>query len=133
MSRQAEHLALAARKAEMREQYVASTLAQYRQQERLEEKELREKLDCFGEDYYRLALCQTPDVRSEHFSEAVRHVASFANASAVELAKIIKQVQSIQTLSSAEAEMTRDATLLAARDRSSNSEENDGESSNGET
>lgn len=116
-----QRLAYAAQKVAKRESYIAYYLAQYQQQESLAEKELQAFVDCTGEAYYRLALCQVPDLQAIDFRQRIDRIASFTGASALNLAQVIRQVAAVQLLQKA-PESTRlgrstNAMLLAARDR----------------
>ncbi len=114
-----QYLAFAARKAATRDQYIASILAAYQKMEQIGDEELMEVLQCSAADYYRLALCQIPNLHAGTFAERVRHIADYANASSTELASIIKQVTVAQAFADTLEDVAQDTMLKAARDRDS--------------
>lgn len=126
-----QRLAYAAQKVAKRESYLAYYLAQYQQQEGLTETDLQAFVGCTGEAYYRLALCQVPDLQANDFRQRIERIASFTGASALKLAQVIRQVAAVQLLQKA-PESTRlgrsaNAMLLAARDRDEEKDKADDE------
>ena len=117
MASQAEHLAFAARKAAAREGYIAYFLEKYREYERLDEEALREQLGCTTTAYYRLALSRAPQQEQPDFRDHVQRIASVANVSPFELARILRHVWALQSLREAEYASGERHMLLAARDR----------------
>ena len=116
-----QRLAYAAQKVAKRESYIAYYLAQYQRQESLTKKELQAFVGCTGEAYYRLALCQLPDLQANDFRQRIERIASFTGASALQISQVIRQVAAVQLLQKV-PESTRlgrsaNAMLLAARDR----------------
>jgi hypothetical protein len=97
----AQYLAFAVRKAATRQGYLAYYLAQYQQQEGLSEEAIVEFVGCSGEDYYRLALCQVPDMQASDFADRLKRVAAYAGALTPQVAQIIRQVTTIEALRTA--------------------------------
>ncbi len=105
-------LSFAARRATRHEEYLASFLLAFQQQENMSETQLIQFLNCRAESFPRLALCRAPDLHADDFGARVKRIASFVDASPGSLAHILRQVSHIHSLHSA----PRRALLLAARD-----------------
>jgi hypothetical protein len=100
-NKQTNYLAFAARKAAGRREYLAYYLAQYQEQEGLTEEVMMEFVGCSGEAYYRLALCQVPDAQRSDFAARLERVAAYAGASTSQVAKVIRQVATLEALRTA--------------------------------
>lgn len=112
VSKLEQRLAFAARKAAAREEYLAYYLTQYQQQEVSTKEELMDFVGCLGEAYYRLALCQVPDLQATDFSQRIERIASYVGASAPNLAQVIRQVAAIQSLGETLGTKQQDHSLI---------------------
>lgn len=113
--------------------FMAYVLAKYEQQERLSDETLAKDLGVTPAKLSRLALCKRPTGNSPQFADQVRQIAAYIGVDAAELARIIRQVDSLETLSQrhqgSKAEEARTGQLqlgrgllAAARDRTEESE-----------
>ena len=109
--KQTNYLAFAVRKAAARREYLAYYLVRYQEQEELTEEAMMEFVGCFGEDYYRLALCQVPDTQGADFAVRLDRVAAYAGASTMKVAQVIRQVAALEALRVALQADRRDEAL----------------------
>jgi hypothetical protein len=77
---------------------MASILATYQSQERLDEIELAHRLSIDVTQVPRLALCKRPLSESSGFAEQVRQIASYTGSDQTALAQIIRQVDALEQL-----------------------------------
>lgn len=128
MEEHTRHLALAVQKAAERENYLASRFSVYKKTKDIGDEEIARLLDCEIEAYFRLALCRLPYLEKGSFGDRVRHIAKFANASPVALAKIIKHAESVQAFNRPVSSEYRNLLLAARkRDESPSTDETDKE------
>ena len=93
--------------------YMAYVLARYQEQEGISDENLAGALGTLPHLTIRLALCRKPDTGATDFAARVREIADYTLMDESVLANIIRQVSSLQALSTAS-----DRQLLsAARDR----------------
>lgn len=119
MSSQLKHLEFAANRASHDNSFIAYFLYKYQEIESIEESKLIKKLDCTKENYFRLALCGSPNLNDPEFSERIKKIALFTEVSALELALIIKRVVVVTQFQSSEKANNTNSILTAARDRDS--------------
>ncbi len=112
-------LARLARRLSANPTFMAYVLAAYASQENLKEDELAQKLGISQEDYVRLAICKRPSATQSGFARGVRRVAGYVQADAAQLALIIRQVNSLENLTSTPSQA---GWLAAARDREGQTE-----------
>ena len=113
MNEQLRLLELANKKAANDDEFIGFILKKYAEIESLSEEDVRAKLNCSLEDYYRLSLCKTPEVNSTGFVEQLNRIATHSNVSMMELNTLIKRVVSILKFSNAGS----NSFLMAARDK----------------
>jgi hypothetical protein len=126
-SENSRHLMRLAQKLRTDRTYLASIIAAYQRQERLNETELANRLSMNIAQIPRLALCKRPFSESSKFAEQVRQIAAFVGADQTALAQLIRQVETLEqfhTLPGAGAADTEkqplarsSGLLAAARDR----------------
>jgi transcriptional regulator with XRE-family HTH domain len=105
--------------------FMASTLAHYRTELRLNDQQLAKALGCNVEALTSLALCRTPRVEDEKlFLSDVQAIAKYVGCDWTELAKVIRTAQSIETLKRFTGAPT-DQLLKAARDKHGDHEDPD--------
>ncbi|MBS1543479.1 MAG: hypothetical protein JST14_07590 [Bacteroidetes bacterium] len=102
-----------ARKLESEGEFIASALKKYQEYENVSEQEVRSRLNCSKEDYYKLTLCKTPDIEGNDFVSRLHKISQYSNTSIEELNRIIKRVASIERL----GESGQQKYLMAARDK----------------
>src|SRR6266581_194839 len=97
--------------------FMASVLAEYRSQMRLNDQQLAKALSCTAQALTTLALCRTPRLDdAESFLADVQTIAKYAECDWRELAKVVRTVQSLGTLKRFTG-MPESQLLKAARDR----------------
>lgn len=106
----------AARRAERRTSFLASTLAAYRSMHDVEEEQLARFLACPVKSLPTLALCKRPDPNASDFRKDVERIASFVGADGVQLGKLLREVETVEALRGAaeSSGQTGDAGMLAA-------------------
>jgi hypothetical protein len=118
-------LRAAAARLESDSLFMASTLAHYRTELRLNDQQLAKALGCNVEALTSLALCRTPRVEDEKlFLSDVQAIAKYAGCDWTELAKVIRIAQSLGTLKRFTGARA-DQLLKAARDRHGDHEDPD--------
>ena len=100
--------------------FMASALADYRAELRLNDQQLAKALDCNVEALTSLALCRTPRLDDEKlFLSDVQAIAKYAGCDWKELVRVVRTVRSLATLKrftgAPEAQL-----LKAARDKHDN-------------
>jgi hypothetical protein len=93
--------------------YMAYVLARYQEQEGISDENLAAALGTLPHLAIRLALCRKPDAGATNFAARVREIADYTLMDESVLANIIRQVSSLQALSTAPERQL----LSAARDR----------------
>jgi hypothetical protein len=93
--------------------YMAYVLARYQEQEGISDENLAGALGTLPHLAIRLALCRKPDTGATNFAARVREIADYTLMDESVLANIIRQVNSLQALSTASERQL----LSAARDR----------------
>jgi hypothetical protein len=93
-------------------EFMANTLKQYCEFEKISESELISILDCSLEDYYKLALCKSPDITESDFKSRLAIISEYVNIDTSRLTKVIKHVHTIQRFRSSTGSI-----LMAARDK----------------
>ncbi len=96
-SEYAKRLAFAARKATGRQEFLASFLNEYQQQEALSDTEFFDFLGCTAESYCQLALCLTPDLQADDFGQRIERIARSVGASAPNLAQLVRRVAAVRS------------------------------------
>jgi len=94
----ARHLARLAEKLRADPAYMAHTLHEYQERERLDDDALARGLHLQVDRLPRLKLCKRPSPRSKAFSEELRQIAVYTGADHVALAQIIRNVDSIEQM-----------------------------------
>jgi hypothetical protein len=105
--------------------FMASALAVYKEQEKLDDFHLARRLRMEEDRLPFLALCKRPNSESEHFAAQVRQVSQYTGADPTVLAQLVRQVEAVAGLSSLPANTASAASsahsaspfLAAARDR----------------
>jgi hypothetical protein len=95
-----EQLAALVKRLEKNRKYMAWILASYQRQEKISENKLLEKLQISHDVLLRLAMCISPNSESAEFHAQVAQVASYCNIDNSLLTNIIRQVESLDALSS---------------------------------
>jgi hypothetical protein len=110
-------MALAARRAALREGYMAHALAQYRRREGIDEAELIASLALTPKGYTRLLLCRVPDPQHTDYEQRVARIAAYAGTSRATLMALLQAVHrsadSCDTLAAAPAELRSRHGFLA--------------------
>lgn len=97
--------------------FLASTLASYRTQFRLNDHQVAKMLSCSAEGLVSLALCRAPRLEDEKlFLADIQKIAKYAGCDWAELARIVRAVQSLTTLKQFTG-ATENQLLKAARDK----------------
>jgi hypothetical protein len=99
-------LGCAAQRAKARPDYLGWILTRYIERERISEAELATRLGITPHDLPRLALCLRP--RAEHFADDIRQISAKFHLEATALARIVRLVESLETLAA------RNPTMLSA-------------------
>jgi len=105
---------MGAKKAAEDSEFISFILIKYLEMENKSQTELMTELRCSLEDFYKLALCKVPDTQAEDFSARLEKISNYTCIQVFQLNKIIKRVDSVIKLSSAQNNNT---FLMAARDR----------------
>lgn len=93
-------------------EFMACTLKQYREFEKISELELLQVLDCSMDDYCKLALSQVPGVTEPDFKSRLAAISEYVNIDTSKLTKVIKHVYTVSRFTTHGG-----STLLAARDK----------------
>lgn len=120
--------------------FMAYVLTIYQKQERLSDDALAAQLGSTPEMLARLALCKRPEVSSTKFADQVRQIAAYTNTDVTQLANIVRQVDSLKTMSErpkvsqpkttgAQEQRFYPGLLAAARDRTEAAENDEASSS----
>ncbi len=104
-------LARLAKLARTRREFLASLLAVYQEQKKLDDHQLAEFLGCGVEALTHLALCQRPRPFPD-FRHDIERIASHVQANPLQLAKFIRTAESLEDMRQEHDQ----AFLLAARD-----------------
>lgn len=97
--------------------FMASVLAEYRSQMRLNIQQLAGNLRCTGEALTNLALCRTPRLDDpKSYLADIQEIAKYAGCDWRELAKVVRTAQSLATLKRFGG-MPEHQLLRAARDK----------------
>lgn len=100
--------------------FMASALADYRTELRLNDQQLAKALDCNVEALTSLAFCRTPRFDDEKlFLSDIQAIAKYVGCDWKELARVVRTVQSLATLKRF-AGAPEDQLLKAARDKHGN-------------
>jgi hypothetical protein len=105
--------------AQERPTLLAGPLQLYKEQEGLDDQQLAAMLGCEPEAIPRLALCKRPRP-ALHFREDVERIATFIHADMLQLAMLIRALESREALSHRHG--TARPSLLAARDHDESAE-----------
>jgi transcriptional regulator with XRE-family HTH domain len=97
------------------DEFMASILRQYREQETLTESAMANRLGISSEMYVRLAMCQRPVSDAARFAEQVRQIAAYVGCDAVQLAQIVRQVEALASIEPNADAQTIDAPTPSAR------------------
>ncbi len=89
--------------------FMASILAAYQQQERMDDAQLAQRLGMQEERLPLLALCGRPDSSGAEFTRQLRQISDYAGADHAALAQVIRQVEAVSRLRSAPQEGSRTA------------------------
>jgi hypothetical protein len=116
--------------------FIANTLYKYQRQEKLSRDELMQRFEFSNKQFAQLALCKRPNAESENFSSQIRKISSVTGVNASIIVGIIRQVDSLETLShqphpeeaivSNRQTISYPGVLAAARDREDNQETEEG-------
>lgn len=97
--------------------FMASVLANYRTEFRLDDKQLAKALNCKVEALTSLAFCRTPRLDDEKlFLSDLQEIARYVDCDWNELARVVRSVQSLATLKRFSG-MSEVQLLKAARDK----------------
>lgn len=97
--------------------FMASILAEYRSQMRLNDQQLARNLRCASEGLINLALCRTPRLDdSRAYLADIQAIAEYVGCDWRELAKIVRTAQSLTTLKRFNG-LPEQQLLKAARDK----------------
>ena len=121
------HLEYAARRAAEEPGFLAHTIARFMELEGSNEADVADLLGLPGRIPPLLALASTPTGEGVEFASQVRRVAELASASPEGLARLIRRVDALGRLATAQGAAT--AMLAAARDRLETREGETGEGS----
>jgi hypothetical protein len=80
--------------------YLANILFTYRQEERISEAALAQRLSLEPTQLIRLALCKRPQTQSTSFAAQIRQIAAFTGANETVLAQIVRHVEVLQAFDS---------------------------------
>jgi hypothetical protein len=108
--------------------FMAWVLDNYKRQERINDQTILTILNTNSEGLSRLLLCLCPDTQSDSFANQVRLIGEYTQIDPIMLAKIVRQVKSLQGLSNHPVNrggvdnpvIQSDAIFSAARDRVDN-------------
>ena len=78
--------------------FMANVLAIYRKQERISIVTLAQELETTPDTLTRLALCKRPDSNSFNFADQVRQLSKFTDIDAMQIANILRQVESLDAV-----------------------------------
>lgn len=95
--------------------FMGYVLAAYAAQENLSEDALAQQLGISRENFVKLAICKRPPATQPDFAGRVRRIAAYIEADAAQLAFILRQVNSLENLTSFPT--SQSGWLAAARDR----------------
>ncbi len=115
-----EALRLLARRLEGNADFMASALALYRKQDRMDDRALAEQLGTSEDMLLRLALCKRPQSESPQFADQVRQMAQYVRIEAGRLANLLREIESLEQFSQlpeARQAPLGSGLLAAARDR----------------
>lgn len=105
-------------------EYMSYVLSNYQAQEQLADSALAAELGTLPELVVRLSLCKRPSSKSATFANDVRRLAEYSLTDEVELANILRQVESLERFSQRrfkrmdeERADSLNGLLAAARDR----------------
>lgn len=104
-------LARLAKLARTRKAFLASLLAVYQEQKKLDDQQLAEFLGCDVEALTHLALCQRPRP-VPNFWPDIERIASHVQADPLQLMKLVRTAESLEDMRQEQGQ----AFLLAARD-----------------
>ncbi len=104
-------LARLAKLARTRREFLASLLAVYQEQKKLDDQQLAEFLGCDIEALTHLALCQRPRPFPD-FRHDIERIASHIPTNPLQLAKLIRTAESLEDMRQEHSQ----EILLAARD-----------------
>lgn len=108
--------------AKERSNLLAGLLTLYKEQERLDDEQLAERLGCEIEAIARLALCERPR-SGPHFREDVQRIATYIHADMLQLAMLIRALEAREAFSHQSSATS--PTLLAARDHEESENDED--------
>lgn len=115
MSNKIKLLEVANKKAAQDPAFIAYFIAKYMIIENTSESTIIQVFNCSTESFYKLGLCQAPNVNLPDYLSRINTICSYVGVSAIELNKIIKRVNSVTQLTGSP---TNDISyLMAARDK----------------
>jgi hypothetical protein len=118
---EAELIARAAARAAKRREYLGWVLDRYADLEGLRKPELAKRLNLAAVEFARLALCLKP--RQRTFASDVEAICRQFSLEPQDLAKVVRMVESVDTMSISVAGSTDSGVLMAARSRKKKREE----------
>ncbi len=119
------------KKLQAEPEFMASLLANYQREEHLNDDELIAQFDITQNMFIRLALCKRPNSSSPTFASEVKQISEYTNIDPFLLVNMIRQVESIESLSkhtnivskiADSARKRADGLLAAARDKTDDSD-----------
>ncbi|MFL5788100.1 MAG: hypothetical protein ACJ748_08605 [Flavisolibacter sp.] len=115
MNNKIKLLEVANKKAAEDPAFIAYFLNKFMTIENTSELAIIQLLNCSTESFYKLGLCQAPNVNLPDYLNRINTICSYVGISAIELNKIIKRVNSVTQLTGSS---TNDISyLMAARDK----------------
>ncbi|MEO1617602.1 MAG: hypothetical protein AAFV88_17255 [Planctomycetota bacterium] len=118
-----QSLSALVRRAEDRDHFVASQLAQFREIQKIDNSGVAEYLRCDSDQLLRLAMCFAPTPKDD-FPSHVQKLASFAGCDAGQLALLIRKCDAVRIATRRVAE-DGSRYSLAARDQKEGVESDD--------
>ncbi len=115
MNNKIKFLEVANKKAAEDPAFIAYFLTKFMIIENTSESAIIQLLNCSTESFYKLGLCQAPNVNLPDYLNRINIICSYVGISAIELNKIIKRVNAIMQLTGAPT--TDISYLMAARDK----------------
>lgn len=132
-----DQLRLLATRLKENHDFLAWTLSTYQQKEHIDDERLIAHLKTTPEMLVRLALCKCPNPNSSAFASQIREISAYTNIDPIDLAYIIRQVDSLEILSKIPNKESPQAVgrlasglLAAARDKLDVEEDEPKDSSN---
>src|SRR5262249_19839696 len=95
MSEKVSLLAKAVDKVSLDKKFIAFLMREYLEYEKISQQEILLQLRCSEEEYYKLCLCNAPDMEAGDFVSRVNSIGEYAHVSAIEISRIIKRANMI--------------------------------------